>query len=146
MPVESREGAALAWLARESLGFDPEQQKEIAAETLGVLSDPRFSDAFSPAGLSEVPIAGRVGEIVLSGQIDRLVVRADNVLVIDYKTNRHPPERIADIPLAYFRQMAAYRAALSAIYPERNVQCALLWTVEPRLVALDSDVLDGALS
>ncbi len=146
LPVESREGAALAWLARESLGFDPEQQKEIAAETLGVLSDPRFSDAFSPAGLSEVPIAGRVGEIVLSGQIDRLVVRADNVLVIDYKTNRHPPERIADIPLAYFRQMAAYRAALSAIYPERNVQCALLWTVEPRLVALDSDVLDGALS
>ena len=37
--------------------------------------------------------------------------------------------------------MAAYQALLEAIWPERPVRCALLWTEGPRLMALDDAAL-----
>ncbi len=49
--------------------------------------------------------------------MDRLAVLADRVLVADYKTNRRPPAELADTPVMYLRQMAAYRAVLRAIFP-----------------------------
>jgi ATP-dependent helicase/nuclease subunit A len=38
--------------------------------------------------------------------------------------------------------MAAYRAAMQAIYPDRPVRCALLWTDGPQLMVLDDALLD----
>ena len=61
---------------------------------------------------------------------------------MDYKTNQVPPARVDDVPLAYLRQMAAYRAALAAIYPGRAVHAALLYTHAPRLIALPGALLD----
>ena len=63
------------------------------------------------------------------------------VLVIDYKTNRAPPATPDRVPAAYLRQMAAYGALLAAIYPDRRVRCALLWTEGPRLMPLDETAL-----
>ena len=75
------------------------------------------------------------------GQVDRLAVGPDEVLVVDYKTDRLPPATAAAAPLAYRRQMAAYRALLQQIYPGRQVRCALLWTAVPRLMILDDATL-----
>ena len=77
-------------------------------------------------------------------RLDRLLVGETEVLVVDYKTNREPPASEADIPAAYVRQMAAYRAALQAIYPEKSIRCALLWTAAPRLIELSEAALDKA--
>jgi ATP-dependent helicase/nuclease subunit A len=82
-----------------------------------------------------------VGDQAIFGQVDRLAVTAREVLLIDYKTNRTPPATSAEVPAAYLRQMAAYRALLQAIYPTRAVRCALLWTEGPRLMALDDAAL-----
>ena len=84
-----------------------------------------------------------VGEAVISGRIDRLLVSADAVSVIDYKTNREPPASAAEVVPVYLRQMAAYRALLRQIYPAKEVRCALLWTATPRLMALDPARLDA---
>ena len=43
---------------------------------------------------------------------------------------------------AYLAQLAAYRAVLRRIYPDRPVRCALLWTDGPRLMPLDDGLLD----
>ena len=80
--------------------------------------------------------------MVLSGQVDRLVVTAAEVLVLDYKTNRPPPVTKNDVAEIYVRQMAAYRAVLRRIYPDRAVACALLWTDGPRLMPLPAWLLD----
>jgi ATP-dependent helicase/nuclease subunit A len=63
------------------------------------------------------------------------------VLVIDYKTDRLPPATADEVPAAYLRQMATYRALLRQIYPGREVRCALLWTAEPRLMILEDAAL-----
>ncbi len=138
---EDRARACRRFLARPGLGLDPETQAAIAAETLAVLDDSRFAALFGPGSRAEAPLVGVVGRRVVAGQVDRLVVSNDEILVVDFKTNRPAPERAADVPDAYLDQMAAYRAVLERIYPDRPVRCALLWTDGPRLMALDDDLL-----
>jgi len=150
MPVERREAAAGIWLARPAHGLTPAQQAEIRTETLRVLTDPDFAPLFGPGSQAEVPIVGLVESLKgqpprpISGQIDRLRVTDDTVWIIDYKTNRPPPVREEDVPGLYLSQMAAYRAALRAIYPDRNVRCVLLWTDGPFTMELSADRLDRA--
>jgi len=98
--------------------------------------------------LAEVPITGivkdRDGDHVLSGQVDRLLVTDEAVSVIDFKTNRPPPETESNVHPRYLRQMAAYRNALREIYPGRPVRAVLLWTLGPRLMELSDDLLDSS--
>jgi ATP-dependent helicase/nuclease subunit A len=130
------------FLAQPGLGLDEAAQHEIAAEVEAVLAAQALAPAFGPGSRAEVPLAGTVGGRIIAGQVDRLAVGADEVLVIDYKTNRVPPATPAQVPVVYLRQMAAYSTLLEQIYPDRRVRCALLWTQGPRLMALDDALLD----
>ena len=69
-------------------------------------------------------------------------VGADSVLVVDYKTNRPAPRDEAGVAPVYLRQMAAYHAVLSEIYPDRRIDCALLWTDGPHLMQLSPAILN----
>ena len=48
--------------------------------------------------------------------------------------------------VAYVAQLAAYRALLQKIYPERQIVCALLWTYDARLMDIPSEMLDHAFA
>ena len=77
-----------------------------------------------------------LGDRAISGQIDRLVVLPDRVLIVDYKTLRPPPADPESVPPAYLRQLAAYRAAVQAIYPGHAVDAAI---AVDRRAAADAD-------
>jgi ATP-dependent helicase/nuclease subunit A len=141
----ARAEAARRYLARPAWQLGPNEQEAIAAETLAVLSEPSFSALFGPNSRAEVPVVGLVGRHIVSGQVDRLVVTEDEVLVVDYKTNRPPPLHVSDVAEGYLRQMAAYRGALADLYPGRPVRCVLLWTDGPRVMELPSARLDSLI-
>ena len=44
--------------------------------------------------------------------------------------------------MLYLRQMAAYRAVLRGIFPDRPVRCALVWTRAARVAMLPDALLD----
>ncbi len=70
----------------------------------------------------------------MSGQVDRLVVTPQAVLIADYKTNRPAPQqprRSAGALPGYVAQLALYRAVLAQLYPDRPVRAALVWTDTP---------------
>ncbi|HLJ20622.1 MAG TPA: double-strand break repair helicase AddA, partial [Stellaceae bacterium] len=140
---ERRAAAAERFLALPVHGLAPEAQAAIAAEALAVLAEPEFAPIFGPGSRAEVPVVGLVGNRALSGQIDRLVVTDDAVLVVDYKTLRPAPASEADIPALYLDQLAAYVAAIGAIYPKKRVRAALLWTDGPRLMPVSPESLSG---
>ncbi len=64
----------------------------------------------------------------------------------DFKTNRPAPRRIEDVPPAYVRQLALYRAVLTKLYPGKRVRAALIWTEVPDLMELSGEALDAALA
>jgi ATP-dependent helicase/nuclease subunit A len=128
-------------LAEPALGLGPEEKRALADEIRRVLELPELAAAFGPSARAEVPLAGEIGGQAIFGQIDRLAISATEVLIIDYKTDREPPGAPDQVPAAYLRQMAAYRALLRRIYPGRAVRCALLWTAVPQLMMLEDAML-----
>jgi ATP-dependent helicase/nuclease subunit A len=85
---------------------------------------------------------------MVSGQVDRLVVADDAVLIADYKTNRPAPHSLDEALAAhdgYVRQLALYRAVLGTIYPGRAIRTALIWTDTASLMDISLKTLDDAL-
>jgi ATP-dependent helicase/nuclease subunit A len=118
------------------------EAERIAEEVLAVMAHPDLAPLFGPDSRAEVPLSGVVGDSVVGGLVDRLVVLPDRVLVADFKTNRKPPARVEDTPIMYLRQMASYRAVLRAVFPGRAVWCTLIWTREARVAILPDESLD----
>jgi ATP-dependent helicase/nuclease subunit A len=142
LPDAEREAAARRFLALPVHDIAPEEQAEICAETLAVLTEPALAELWGPAAQAEVPVVGLIGRQALSGQIDRLVVTSKRVLIVDYKTVRPPPATEDAVPPVYLQQLATYRAALQRIYRDRPVECAFLWTEGPRLMPISPALLD----
>jgi ATP-dependent helicase/nuclease subunit A len=139
VPADNRAVAARAWLARMAGDLSESERSALAGSALAVLAE--WPAVFGPGSLAEVPIAALVGTRMVNGTIDRLVITPTSVQIVDFKTDRRPPDSLAAIPAAYLRQMAAYVAALRVIHPGRTVEAALLYTATPRLYALPADLL-----
>lgn len=140
---KTREAAARALLGSPAHGLSDGEIDALTGEVLDVLNEPTFSPLFAEGSLAEVPIIGTLGTLTVSGQVDRLVVTDESVMIVDYKSNRVAPKTAQDAPAAYLKQMAAYRAILAKIYPEKSVKSALLWTSAGRLMPLDDAILDA---
>jgi ATP-dependent helicase/nuclease subunit A len=136
-----REGAATRWLARTAADLPQAMRAEMIASAIGVLAQPEWAELFSSDALAEVPIAALVGERVVAGTIDRLLILPDRIRLVDFKTARRPATSLAEVPTAILRQLAAYVAALEAAYPGRNVEAALLYSQTPALIAIPADVI-----
>ena len=91
------------------------------------------------------PVIGRIGDVLISGQIDRLAVTEDAVYLVDFKSGRRPPDAVEATPVPYLRQLATYAVLLGRIYPGREVRAGLVWTVVPRLVPVPRHLLDAHL-
>jgi len=129
---------------------EPDELADLLAEAEAILSAPALAEVMQPepgmAVLEEVALTAPIAGLgTLNGVVDRLIVGAARVLAVDYKTNSEVPARPEDTPEGILRQMAAYRAALRAIYPARRIEVAVLWTAARALMILPDAVLDGAL-
>ena len=143
----TRETAALAYLRRQGVSAD--DAKALVAETLAILTHPVFAPLFAADSRAEIAVTAELpelGNVRVSGQIDRLAVTDDAVLIADFKTNRPPPADVEQTPRLYRTQMALYRAGLQKIYPGKRIDCALVWTDGARLMALPASLLDAEIA
>ena len=141
VPVPDRAAAAKAWLERQAGDLPEALRDEMLASSLAVLDHAGFAAIFSDLALAEVPLAATVDGVVVAGTADRLLIEETRITVVDFKTTRRPPASAAELPVATLRQMAAYAAALAAIYPGREVRAGVLYTHAPVLFELEPEVL-----
>ena len=141
VPSADRVAAARRWLARQAGDLDEDLREEMLDAALAVLDHPAFAPIFSSAALAEVPLAATVDGVVVAGTADRLLIEPTRVTVVDFKTTRRPPATYAEVPVATLRQMAAYVAALEAIYPGRDVRAGVLYTHAPALFEIEPGTL-----
>ena len=148
LPPSRWEEVALAFLAPHC---DSPTAQALFQEVRAVLCHPDFAPLFGPDSRAEVPVTGLVhhaGEAVdvVSGRVDRLLVAPARVVVVDFKTNHSPPERPEDTPVSYRRQLALYQKILTDIYPDRPVECCLLWTEGPQMMPIPDALLRPVVS
>ncbi len=108
----------------------------------------RHPELFGGDALAEVDVSAHLPTLdhAISGIIDRLIVHPKRVLAADFKTNAVVPERPEDTPEGLLRQMGAYLEALELIYPDREVEVAILWTETCELVSLPHAIVREALA
>lgn len=150
IPAARRRAAAEGFLARNGADLPAAERATIVQQVLQLTEHEGFRALYAPGSRAEVPIVGRLtvdGEPRrVSGQVDRLAVTPEAVLIADFKTNRPAPRRIEDVPRGYVQQLALYRAVLARLYPDRPVRAALVWTEGPDLMEISAAALDVALA
>jgi ATP-dependent helicase/nuclease subunit A len=146
---EHRESMARSYIKARAPRLAPDLRESILASALNVLDHPDLKPLFGESSRAEAPIAGRVrtaeGEIMVSGQIDRLAVLEHEVLVADFKTTARPP-KAGQPPQSYVAQLALYRTLLAEIYPDRRIRTFLIWTSGPVIHELLEPDLESALT
>jgi ATP-dependent helicase/nuclease subunit A len=146
---DERAEMAQRFLAQPAHGLGTDEIADWSREALAVTEAPDHALLFAEGSRAEVPLIGTVktprGSFTVSGQVDRLAVTDREVLIVDYKTNRPPPDNAEGVALPYRRQLALYRALLQEIYPGRQVRAFLLWTAAPRLMEIDGKTLDRSM-
>jgi ATP-dependent helicase/nuclease subunit A len=148
---ERRADAAAKFLTRNAAEWTNAAREKLAGRVLSLLDDARFAAVFGKDSRAEVSIVGRLERpgrlpVLVSGQIDRLAVGAHEVLIADFKTNQAPPNAASEVPSAYLRQLALYRAVLQKLYPQRVIRTALLWTETAELMEIPTPALDAELA
>ncbi len=125
-----------------------EEAAPAVEEVRRVLEEGDLEFLFGDGVLSEVDIWAMSPELPpggISGVIDKLVVAPDAVLAVDFKTNAVVPSKEGETPVGLLRQMGAYLAALEAVYPDRRVDVAILWTRKPELMRFSHETVRRAL-
>lgn len=117
-------------------GAEEKQINEMLASVTSLVDDDKLKFIFAANSLAEVPLSGKVDGVNINGQIDRLVIDDDKVLVVDFKTGRKVPDSAADVPTQYKRQLEFYAGMVAQIYPGRKVETAILWTASNLLMTL----------
>jgi ATP-dependent helicase/nuclease subunit A len=149
IPVQRRAAAADRFLAGAAREFSVVERTEISRQIFAVLDAPNFAEVFAAGGRPEVPIVGRLPRpdgqtIAVAGQIDRLIVTPDSVLIADYKSDRKVPEGLGEVE-PYVAQLALYRAVLARLYPGKTMRAALIFTQGPVLIEVPGAAMDEAL-
>jgi ATP-dependent helicase/nuclease subunit A len=129
--------AATEWPALAGALLDDPVTRDWALGTaIRLLKDQALAEIFAPGTLAEVAVTAALNGQAMLGSIDRLVIGADRVLAVDYKSNALVPETEAEMPEGIRRQLLAYATALGQIYPGRRIEVAVLWTATGRLMPL----------
>ena len=148
---ERRTTIAEDFAVRNAKEWTAEERAALVERTLELVGHASFASLFAPGSRAEVPIIGQLqrgdrSPLLVSGQIDRLVVGAREVLIADFKTNEAPPKTAADIPKSYIRQMALYAGVMGQLYPDRSVRAALVWTETAEIAEIPPETLQTQLA
>ena len=121
------------YLQKHGDGFSKKEMDALCAEALSILSMPFMSQEAGARVRHEMPVQGILKNADgkrrhFVGRIDRYVETAEQIRLIDYKSNRRPPAADAPVPPNYVAQMAIYRALLAATGTQKKITCHLIWT------------------
>jgi len=118
-----------------------EQGSSVKTETLHkwineaytLIETPELKWLFDPSQFqsahNEMPIHFSVEGNNISGIIDRLVINADSVVIVDYKTHRNiNRNNVASYAEKYRGQMEMYQHGIEKIWPGREVKRVVLFT------------------
>ena len=162
-PDSTTRGTAIHTLLEILPELDPETWADIAeavatengldaADLLGeasrTIKHSGFAPFFTADALVEAELSApsSVPGIQYAGTVDRLIVGAESVTIIDYKTNRDVPDRAEDVPEGLLRQMGAYLEMAESIFPDQAIRLILLWTANTTMTELPHSIVREALA
>jgi ATP-dependent exoDNAse (exonuclease V) beta subunit len=125
----------------ESGSTDDAELDSWMEEACKTVNNVEFAEIFRPGDyrrvLNELPVTYKQGKRSVYGLIDRLIIKDDQILLIDYKT--HPVSndfQLSSLTEAYRPQLDLYRNGVEKIWPGLAIKSGLLFTNSARLIWL----------
>jgi ATP-dependent helicase/nuclease subunit A len=135
--MKPEEAAALDWEAMLAF-WQSDLGGRIQAETGGVRRELAFTARFTPAELAAVTGEGSTGSqeefVVVQGVADLVVLRPDELWLLDFKTDEIKSEEVPARAKHYGPQLKLYALALERIYRRPVTECWLHFLAPRRMV------------
>jgi ATP-dependent helicase/nuclease subunit A len=147
-----RAEAGRALVRARGKGLAESEQDRVLADVLRLMAEPDLAPLFGPASRAEVAVAGRLplgpggAPRAFSGQVDRIAITPEAVLIADYKTTSSAPRDASGLDPSHVRQVALYRALIAPLYPEKGVKALIVFTGAARSVVVPAEMMDAALA
>ncbi|MDA9231004.1 double-strand break repair helicase AddA [Rickettsiales bacterium] len=77
---------------------------------------------------TEIAVFYEENNDIISGKIDLLVIKDNEIIIIDYKSNKIIEKEIDKTANKYKKQLNIYRKIISNIYPDKIIKTAIIWT------------------
>lgn len=138
---EKRADIALHWLTPLEGQFSPKEIQYLVKQVLQIIEHPLLHALFDTESLVEQPLVGTVNGVVVTGQIDRMRILPDQILLCDFKSGRKIPDQPENVPVIYLKQMSAYWALLKLLYPNHQIKPLIVWTDAAQIMFLPEELL-----
>jgi len=86
---------------------------------------------------NEVAILYRQNDREIYGIIDRVIIRDNEIVIVDYKTHRVNPSEQHALTLHFSQQLRWYAGAVQRLWPGMPVRALLLFTANREVVEVD---------
>ncbi|WP_236870181.1 UvrD-helicase domain-containing protein [Candidatus Bandiella numerosa] len=96
----------------------------------------KFPDIFINEVLSEVSINNLAAKTDTIIKIDKLIVKDDNIEIIEIKADKAKILSKSNLPDEYSRQIEIYKQCISHIYPNKKISCKILSFYQKELICL----------
>ncbi len=142
----SSQNDMLALLHSIAPEYEPAQRQAMVTEVYRLHQQEGW--LWQCSSYAEVSMSGtlEIGgqKVAVHGQVDRLVRKPNEWVIVDYKTAHQVPLTAEEVPLSYLLQLKTYAALLSQIYPDTPIACAIIWTSTPQCMWVTQQVNHAA--
>jgi ATP-dependent helicase/nuclease subunit A len=84
---------------------------------------------------SEVPVTYKKDDVIVNGIIDRLVVRDNDAIILDYKTHQVLEVKQLNNYAEQFRsQLSLYKDGVALLYPDKQIKTYVIFTAVPACI------------
>ncbi len=125
--------------AQHSMDLSDSRLEEWLIESRKTITDlPEFFDSKNyNESYSELPIVYKEKQKRVYGIIDRVVITANEIILLDYKTHRGSPSEHAELADTFKQQIGYYKRGIDQLWPDKQTKCGLLFTQRNQIIWLD---------
>lgn len=134
---EERDEIADIYLNNSFFTLSKQDRITIKQKVFQILDHPDYQEFFDENSKSEVNIMGQLGDKNVPKRIDRLVVKKDEVIIIDYKNTINCYQTKEQLPREFITQLKVYKDLISKIYKNRKITCYILLTSHIKLIKVE---------
>lgn len=134
--TEDRNEIADIYLNNSFFILSKEDREIIKEKVFNILNNNNYKTFFDKNSKSEVDIIGNINGKNVPKRIDRLVIKEDKIIIIDYKNTMYNYDENT-LPQEYRQQLNEYKTLIQQIYKNKKVECYILLTSFIKLIKVD---------
>ena len=107
--------------------LDDNLQRRIKNSLKKLTSNTQFKELLEHEIKTEVSFGYKSKSEIKIGRVDLLVICENQIIIVDYKSGNDNSSNTDLVPDSYLEQLKFYKSTFTEIYPDKNINCKILW-------------------